>query len=419
MAKRKEEQIDDSEVLDINSKEFFNELISDTNFVMADTGSLMNSRMKVTTPLYVINCIYGGGVPLGIISEISGPPASGKSTFCYQCMGNYQREFKDGVAVIYDMESSMDNYRLKVLGVDTERVLRLPATTLEEAFSNMFTMFGKLEKMIQKYPNLSSFQIYDTISAGGTNKQHQATEGGNSAFNAGSMMEAPRIIKQNLMNVFPYLEKFPVFIGLINQVFMQGIGGYAPKAASGGGYGLKHACHSHIQFGSNSDVYENGFLIGTESLVKLEKSKLSPKLVDIPCYMDVTNGGKIDEVTSFVKYLINKGIVVTGSWYNIKDTVRIMTERYPILETKAELQEFRDKNIRKDDFYKLCHENKDLLNFLQIRLIDYIDDIYKMQRDVNGEYQKKLISECKYFREDIDENNTEEVLNAIEESLNS
>lgn len=152
-------------------------------------------------------------------------------------------------------------------------------------------------------------------------------------------------------------------------------------------------------------------------MVKLEKSKLSPKLVDIPCYIDVTQGGKIDEVTSFVKYLINRGIVVTGSWYNIKDTVKKMTEKYPILETKAELQEYTEKNIRKDDFYKLCHENKDMLNFLQITLIDYIDDIYKMQRDVNGEYQKELMKNCKYFRENVDENNTEEALNVIEESL--
>lgn len=401
--------------------EFFDELIKDTNFVKADTGSLMNSRMKVTTPLYVINCIYGGGVPLGIISEISGPPASGKSTFSYQCMGNYQREYPDGVAVIYDMESSMDNSRLKALGVNTDKLLRLPATTLEEAFSSMFKMFTKLEKLIEKYPNISSFQIYDTISAGGTNKQHQATEGGNSAFGVGSMMESPRIIKQNLMNVFPYLEKFPVFIGLINQVFMQGIGGYAPKAASGGGFGLKHACHSHIQFGSNTDVYEKGFLIGTESKVKLEKSKLSPKFVDIPCYIDVTRGGRIDEIDSFVRYLTNPNvnIVQIGSWYNIKETVKIMTERYPVLETKSEIQEFANKNIRKNDFYKLCHDNKDLLNFLQIRLIDFIDDMYPMQRDINDEYQKKLISECKYFDKPLsEESNTEEVLDALDKELN-
>lgn len=184
---------------------------------------------------------------------------------------------------------------------------------------------------------------------------------------------------------------------------------------------LKHACHSHIQFGSNSDVYEKGFLVGTESKVKLEKSKLSPKFVDIPCYIDVTKGGRIDEIDSFVRYLTNPNvnIVQIGSWYNIKETVKIMTEKYPILETKSEIQEFANKNIRKNDFYKLCHDNKDLLNFLQIRLIDFVDELYPLQRDINDEYQKKLMSECKYFNQPLSsDGSTEEVLDILDKELN-
>ena len=129
-------------ILDDN---FFQELIKGTEFVIAETGSVMHSRKKVTTPLYVINCIYGGGIPLGIISEISGPPGSGKSTFSYQCMGNYQREYPTGVPVIYDMETSMDNARLESLGVDVSKVLRLPASSLEDAFASMFKMLNKIE----------------------------------------------------------------------------------------------------------------------------------------------------------------------------------------------------------------------------------------------------------------------------------
>ena len=51
-------------------RNFFEDLIKDTNFNLADDGSLMNSRKKVTTPLYVINCVYGGGLPLSIISPV-------------------------------------------------------------------------------------------------------------------------------------------------------------------------------------------------------------------------------------------------------------------------------------------------------------------------------------------------------------
>lgn len=392
-------------------RDFFTDLMKDTEFVLAETGSVMHSRKKVPTPLYVINCIYGGGVPLGVVSEISGPPGSGKSTFSYQCMANFQKKYPQGVAVIYDMETSMDSARLRALGVDTERVLRLPASSYEDAFANMFKMLNKLLELQKTHPDISSFQIYDSISSGGTERQHDSVGQGKNAFNSGSMMEVPRIIKQNLSNLFPYLEKLPVYVGLLNQVFTQ-VGVYTSKIASGGGYGLKHLCHFHISFGDSRDDYKDGFLVGMTSIVKLEKSKLSPKIIDIPCYIDVTKGGRIDEVDSFVRYL-SKGeicIVKTGSWYNIKDTVDRMISRYPILANNQQVLEFSRKSFRKDDFYAEVEHNEDLKNFLLVALIDFINDIYPAQADVNDEYRKELIGKCSYFN-GMEMNDGEEVQN--------
>ena len=219
------------------SNDFFSDLLKDTEFKVASEGSLMHSRKKVRTPLLVLNCIYGGGLPLGVMSEISGAPGSGKSTFLYQCMGNYQKEYPDGVPVIYDMEASMDNSRLAALGIDVKRVLRLPATSMEDAFVNMFKILKKLEDMIKDKPNISTFQIYDSLAAGGTEKQHKAVDAGGNAFGAGTIMEPQRILKQNLSNVLPFMEKYPMFLGLINQVFTQVNAYGGASLGSGGGLG--------------------------------------------------------------------------------------------------------------------------------------------------------------------------------------
>lgn len=375
-------------------KEFFTELMKDTNFVMADTGSLMSSRVKVSTPIIALNCIWGGGLPLGIISEVSGPPQSGKSTFLYQCMGNYQREYPNGVAVIYDLESSMEDSRLKDLGVDTSKVLRLPSGSMQNAFSNMFKIMNKIESAKEKVPDISLFQIYDSLGSGGTDKQHEQAEKGSNVFGAGTMTEEPRILKSNLKNVFPYLERYPIFLGLINQVFTQ-IGMYQSKVESGGGLGLKHLSHCHIVFGKNQDVYDKGFIVGTQSDISLKKSKLSPKFVDIPCYIDITKGGIIDPAKSFGLYLVNIGLIKSGSWYSISDTIDSLIKTYPSLDV-PEVNSFK-KNIRKDDLYKLISEDEDLLRLLQIAFIDKIDGIYTAQREVNNAYQMKLIEECRYF----------------------
>lgn len=168
---------------------------------------------------------------------------------------------------------------------------------------------------------------------------------------------------------------------------------------------LKHGAHFHITFGKGKDIYENGFMVGTESMIKLEKSKLSPKFVDIPCYIDARAGGRIDEVDSFVRYLVRGGIdiIKASSWYSVKDTIESMVEQYPVLKDKKDLLDLR-KNVRKNDMYEEIHSNTDFYYLLQVRLIDFINNIYPQQRRVNGDFQNEIISKCRWFREPDDIN---------------
>lgn len=230
MAKKKDAPLIDTS-LQIGSKEFFQELMKGTEFVMADTGSMMNNRPKVETPLLVLNCIFGGGIPLGIQEEVSGVPASGKSTLTYSMMAEFQKQYpENGVSVIIDLEGSTDDIRLKQLGIDSSKTIRLGAESIEDAFKNMFTMFRKLASLKEAGSDVKLFIIFDSLSAGGTNKQHESIQNGGTAMTfGGGMMELPRILKQNIMNVVPFLEKVDASVHYINQVFMQGIGTYAPK----------------------------------------------------------------------------------------------------------------------------------------------------------------------------------------------
>lgn len=129
----------------------------------------------------------------------------------------------------------------------------------------------------------------------------------------------------------------------------------------------------------------------------MNKSKLSPKFTDIPCNIDIRKGGVIDEVGSFVEYVSrsNIDIVTMGSWYNIKKTIPVMMESYGI---SADSLEKYNKNYRKDDFYNLVRNDKDLLLLLQVRLIDFINEIYPGQKEVNEGYKEELMKQCSYFQ---------------------
>lgn len=385
--------------------EVIDELIKDTDFIRAEDSSSMNSvlRGKVPHPLWVINCICGGGIPLSLQTEFSGVPSSGKTTSSYIMLGNFLKTNPNGVGVIIDIEGSMDLERLIALGVDTDRIIRLPSTSIEKGFGNMFSILKKLIDRKSEGTEIPVMIVFDSVSTGGTNKQHQSANSGESVLNAGSMMELPRILKQNTANVFPFIEDLPALIVYINQVSTTGIGGYNPKVQSVGGFGFHHNMQFELVYGTPKDVYDGSFIVGSECDVTIKKSKISPKFIHIPCYIDVRKGGKIDEAVSFMNYLATKDvdIISTGSYYSIKKTIDLMVEQYPVLKDDKNLMKYY-KSIRKGELADSIRNDNDLKNFLQIRLIDFINEIYPLQREINNGYREELIKECSYFNKSED-----------------
>lgn len=233
MAKKKGNE-SNFEGIDVQSQDFFNELCKDTGFELVTENEVMNGRDKTPTPFYVLNCILGGGLPLGIQAEIAGNPASGKSTFSYASAGDFLRKYPNGVVAVLDLEDSLDLIRLQQLGVDTKRVLRLPSISLENAFENLFKILKKMASAKEaSKEDLKLFVIYDSLDAGGTDKQHSQIEQGGSAFGfGGGMMEKPRLLKANTGAVPRYLEDIDAVILYLNQISTQGIGGYVTTTES-------------------------------------------------------------------------------------------------------------------------------------------------------------------------------------------
>lgn len=407
MAKKAKKSASTEEVdldLKVGSSEFFNELIKDTEFKLCNENSLMTSRPKTTTPLSVLNCIFGEGIPLGVQLEVSGLPAGGKSTFAYGMMGKFQQKYKDnGVAVILDIEDSLDETRLKQFGVDTSKVLRLPSISLEKAFENMFKMFNKIIAIKEKTKqDINLFIIYDSLDAGGTDKQYEQIDNGGSAMSfGGGMMEKPRLLKQNTAAVTRFLEQVNAVVCYINQVSTKGIGTYITTVESGGGFGKNHNMHLMLQFGAaKDDKIKEGdveYIVGTKSYIKITKNKTGPKYNSIPCYIDVRKLGIIDEIKSFMLYMMEcKYIQQGGGWYKLSKTFEELKEYFPDMISTESLMAL-DKNYRENDLIEAVRKNKDLYNLLQIYLIEKITDIYPANSLNTNSYRQNLINNCSYF----------------------
>lgn len=136
-----------------------------TGFELGIMTKVLNSRKKVHTPIEALNCILGGGLPFGTVAQSYGEPKVGKSTWMYQMMGEFQRQYPSGISAIIDSESSADNDRLTYLGVNINKVLRLPATSIESGFLSLLKMLSNKEDN-SKLKDVPVFVVWDTISKG-------------------------------------------------------------------------------------------------------------------------------------------------------------------------------------------------------------------------------------------------------------
>lgn len=355
-------------------------LAAGTEFKVGSEVKVLTTRQKVRTPVEILNCLLGGGIPFGTVLQAYGPPKSSKSTWLYQMMGIFQKEYPEGIAVVVDTEASGDTERISFLGVDTSRILRLPATSIETGFLSLLKMLDNKSKN-EKLKDTPVFVIWDSISKGLA--QENSTQ---SRMNA---QDRARIIKNYMSPMMAEIEKHNFVLCLINQAIYSTDRYGNRKLDAGGGVALKHDVHLSVKLELSSDYTEGSFLITRTSKMAIDKSKISPEIWDIPVVLDIREGGKIDEVLSLIEYFLWNGWITQSSgWYTF-DTVADMNKDnpfYPILANYS-------KKRRYNDMVQLVRDTPELYLALRYTFIKHLASIYKLQAKVMYEYQDKITSE--------------------------
>lgn len=349
-------------------------LVSDTS------AGVMHDRAKVETPIPQLNCILGGGIPMGIIIEAYGEPASGKSSTWYQTMGNFQKEYPEGISIIVDTEASVDSRRMPFMGCDPKRCLRIPATTIESGFKQVFTILDKKEQN-EKIRNNPVFIIWDTIGIGVTDKQHET----NDQF-SGGMLEKAKLLKFELSNLLPRIEKQPIVVVLLNQVTTK-MGRYGSSLTSGGGWGLKHNAHLRLLYKGGATEFDGIYAMIKHSTVSMDKSKISPLFNDLSLRIDNSRGGVVDPVRSMISYATDElGYIGLGTWCNSNR----LCELHP--EYIGKFGKFLDPNkkFRYNELVEYCYDNYDYILLLMLTFCEEISQRYIYQAEVCAPYIEVL-----------------------------
>lgn len=354
-----------------------------TDFEVLGDGKVkvFSNRKGITTPLKALDTLIGGCIPFGSVVDLFGPPASGKSSYGYECMGHFQREYPEGVSVLIDTEASVDTKRMRALGVDPDKLLVLKGATLEKGYKQIISILKSLSEMKAK-ERVPVFILWDSLSSSTTEAQLNREN-----VNGGGIAEAPRINKEFLKQINVYLETVDVIVVLINQVSAK-IGMFVGSGYNeAGGNALKHEIHYKIEFSDPKVVYENGIAVMSNSTARITKSKLSPTTQAFPFTVDVTKGGVINQARSMLLWDDQCGYItekVRGNTYQIMESFfekfpqchQYLTKMYPKFTSKFIWERLSD----------LVNEDSQngglLMDFLVLDWAYTISDKYVLQREV-------------------------------------
>ena len=381
--RRNESQVDEQ------SDNAIEALAKGTGFQLGVKSKVLPSRKQVRTPIEILNILLGGGLPFGTVAQSYGPPKVGKSTWLYQMMGIFQKQYPNGVSVIIDNEASADNERISFLGVDTNRVLRLPASSIESGFIALLKMLENKANSDQ-LKDVPVFVIWDTISKGLA--QDSSVQ---SRMNA---QDRARIIKNYMSPVIAQIEKQDFILGLLNQVIYTSDSYGNKKMDSGGGVALKHDVHFSTRLTPAGDVWQGNFLVRRSTRLDIDKSKIGPEIGNIPILLDIREGGVIDEIASFVEYFLWGGFInQTSGWYKIKELLEA-NKLNPFYKIFAD----HDISYRYNDLIETVRDTPELYHALRLYFIDYLSGMYKLQAKVMHEYRDECVKTLREYYDPAD-----------------
>lgn len=279
------------------------------------------------------------GVPVGKISEIAGLEATGKSFMAAQIAGNAQ---KMGIDVVYfDSESALDPSFLERAGCDLERLMYVQAESVEFVLETMEELLSTGNKWLFIWDSLALTPSISDVE-GDFNPQS-------------SMAVKPRILSKGMAKLTIPIADANATLLVLNQL-KTNMAARTPAEAmttpyfTPGGKAMSYAYSLRVWLTARKAkasfiTDENGYRIGSEVKVKLEKSRFGT--AGRTCNFKILWGdediGVQDEESWFDAIQVSERLKQSGAWFAlVKDDGS---------EEKFQRKQWAEK-LQKEDFRK-------------------------------------------------------------------
>lgn len=307
-------------------------------------GSPNSSLEFINTGCELLNCVLGGGYPLGRIVNVVGDKSTGKTLLAIEACANFCRQYPKGMIWYNEAEAAFDKPYAQALGLPLGRIdfPELP-NTVEAVFSHME---GTLKLLDGKHPGLYIQDSLDALSDA-AEMDRGIEEGSYGAEKAKKMSQLfRRLVKE--------LGKKKVCVFIISQV-RDAIGvSFGRKTTRSGGRALDFYASLVLYLAQIERIKKTveGITrpIGVKIRAKCDKSKVGLPFRE--CDFEIKFGYGIDDLAASFDWLLEVGKL---------DELDLSKNEIPRILRKAEAMdsdEFEDlrksvSEVVREQWYKI------------------------------------------------------------------
>ena len=232
----------------------------------------------IDTGSYIFNALLSGsiygGLPANKITALAGESATGKTFFLMGIVKNFLDSNPDAGVIYFESESAITKQMVIDRGIDPERMVILPVTTVQEFRTQSLKVLDSYLMKADKRPMLMCLDSFGMLS---TTKEVEDTSSGKETRD----MTRAQVLKAAFRVLTLKLGKAKIPMVITNHTY-DVVGSMFPTKEMGGGSGLKYAASS-IVYLSKKKEKDGTEVIGNIIHCKNHKSRLTQenKMVDV------------------------------------------------------------------------------------------------------------------------------------------
>jgi recombination protein RecA len=264
---------------------------------------------RISSGIYALDYILGGGLPVGKVIELFGDEGSGKTTVALHAIAKAQK--LGGIAAFIDLENGLNIDYAQTLGVDIDSLM---VSQPESGNSAMEVVMKIMEQKadIKELESKPLVIVVDSAAALVTLDEQKGDVGDT------QVSPVARLLSTVLRRMVTTVRKTGTILIFTNQM-RDDIGSWYKTSSSTGGRALKFYSTIRIELSITKKITTSDkVVIGQMVRAKTVKNRTFPPYKEAE--LKVIYGQGVDNIASIVSLAIKHGIVTAkGAFYSYDD----------------------------------------------------------------------------------------------------